>query len=128
MIGLESGVPQATKDGLSKLGDYALASRLSYFLWNSMPDATLLELAKNKSISQPDVLKAQVERMLSDPRSERFVEHFLDEWLELKKIEITTPDPKPLPGIRPMAARLHASKNLARHFAGCSRKISAFAK
>ncbi len=87
---------------LSKnIGDYALASRLSYFLWNSLPDATLLDLAAKKTLSQPAVLKAQVERMLTDARSERFVEHFTDEWLELKKIDFTTPDPKLYPEFDP---------------------------
>ncbi len=98
IIGLESGVPQA---GAARLGDYALASRLSFFLWNSMPDATLLELAANRTLAQPAILKVQVERMLADARSERFVEHFLDEWLELKKIDFTTPDPALYPEYDP---------------------------
>ena len=98
IIGLESGVP---KPGAARLGDYALASRLSFFLWNSMPDATLLELAANGTLAQPAILKVQVERMLTDARSERFVEHFLDEWLELKKIDFTTPDPALYPEYDP---------------------------
>lgn len=101
IIGLESGVPQPAKTGTARLGDYALASRLSYFLWNSMPDATLLELAANRTLAQPAILQAQVERMLADTRSERFVEHFLDEWLELKKIDFTTPDPALYPEYDP---------------------------
>lgn len=101
MIGLESGVPQPAKTGAAPLGDYALASRLSFFLWNSMPDATLLGLAANRTLGQPAVLQEQVARMLADPRSERFVEHFLDEWLELKKIDFTTPDPMLYPEYDP---------------------------
>ena len=100
-IGLESGVPQRSAKGLAPLGDYALASRLSVFLWNSMPDATLLDLAEKRTLAQPATLQAQVERMLADPRSERFVEHFTDEWLELKKIDFTTPDPKLYPEFDP---------------------------
>ena len=100
-IGLESGIPQRAANGRARLGDHALASRLSYFLWNSMPDATLLDLAAKKTLAQPATLKAQVERMLADPRSERFVEHFTDEWLELKKIEFTTPDPALYPEFDP---------------------------
>ncbi len=96
MIGLESGVPQH-----AKLGDYALASRLSYFLWNSMPDARLLDLAEKGELSNPEKLNAQVERMLGDPRSDRFITHFLDEWLELKKIDFTTPDPNLYPEYDP---------------------------
>ena len=97
-IGLESGVPKA---GVPRLGDYALASRLSFFLWNSAPDETLLALAAKNMLAQPDTLRAQVERMLADARSERFIEHFLDEWLELKKMDFTTPDPNLYPEFDP---------------------------
>ena len=100
-IGLESGVPQRAANGRARLGDHALASRLSYFLWNSMPDATLLDLAAKRTLAQPATLQAQVVRMLADPRSERFVEHFTDEWLELKKIDFTTPDPALYPEFDP---------------------------
>ena len=101
LIGLESGVPQPTKNTPARLGDHALASRLSFFLWNSGPDATLLDLAAKRTLSQPATLRAQVDRMLADPRSDRFVEHFLDEWLELKKIDFTTPDPNLYPEFDP---------------------------
>ena len=97
-IGLESGVPQPNN---VRLGDHALASRLAFFLWDSMPDATLLELAAKNQLSEPATLRAQVERMLADARSERFIEHFLDEWLELKKIDFTTPDPNLYPEFDP---------------------------
>ena len=85
----------------SKQPDYALASRLSYFLWNSLPDNALFALAQSGELKRPEVLQAQVERMLSDPRSDRFVEHFLDEWLEMKKIDFTTPDPQLYPEFDP---------------------------
>ncbi len=74
------------------LDDWALASRLSYFLWDSMPDETLFTLARRRQLSQPDVLHAQVERMLADPRAERFIAHFTDDWLDLRDLEATTPD------------------------------------
>jgi len=74
------------------LDDWALASRLSYFLWDSMPDETLFTLARRRQLTQPDVLRAQVERMLDDPRAERFIAHFTDEWLDLRDLEATTPD------------------------------------
>lgn len=114
LIGLESGVPQPAKSAPAKIGDYALASRLSFFLWNSLPDATLLELAAQNALSNPASLQAQVERMLDDPRSDRFVEHFLGEWLELKKIDFTTPDPNLYPEYDPwlhdsMLAETHAT-------------------
>ena len=72
--------------------EHALASRLSFFLWNAPPDEVLLQLAANHTLSKPETLKAQVARMLADPKSERFIHHFLDEWLELRKIDFTTPD------------------------------------
>ncbi|MFZ4766122.1 MAG: DUF1592 domain-containing protein, partial [Roseimicrobium sp.] len=73
-------------------GDYALASRLSYFLWNAPPDDELLRLAAQGELSKPEIRKKQVQRLLADARSTRFIEHFLDEWIELKKIDFTTPD------------------------------------
>jgi hypothetical protein len=73
-------------------GDYALASRLWYFLWNAPPDDELLRLAAQGELSKPEIRKKQVRRMLADARSKRFIEHFLDEWIELKKIDFTTPD------------------------------------
>lgn len=78
-------------------GDFALASRLSYFLWNSVPDGELLDLAGKGELSKPAILRAQVDRMLNDPRSDRFVGHFTDEWLKLKDIDFTTPDPQLYP-------------------------------
>ncbi len=82
-------------------GDRALASRLSYFLWNSLPDDELLRLASSGELTKPDTLRAQVTRMLDDSRSDRFIEHFLDEWLELKDIDFTTPDPQLYPEFDP---------------------------
>jgi len=78
-----------------------LASRLSYFLWNSLPDDELLARARAGDLSRPDVLHAQVERMLRDPKSSRFVEHFLDEWLEMRNIDFTTPDRQLYPEFDP---------------------------
>ena len=80
-----------------KLNDYALASRLSYFLWNSLPDQALLRAAAEKRLHQPDALREQVERMLNDPKAERFVNDFLDQWLDLGEIDATTPDKKLYP-------------------------------
>ncbi|MDB5323261.1 MAG: hypothetical protein JWN40_4892, partial [Phycisphaerales bacterium] len=76
-----------------RLDDYALASRLSFFLWNSAPDDELRALAARGELHRPDVLRAQAERLLSDPdRSRRFVDAFLDYWLDLRKIVATAPD------------------------------------
>jgi len=74
------------------LDDHALAARLSYFLWNSEPDSTLRALADQKKLRDPSTLLAQADRMLADPRSNRFVEAFLDYWLDLRKADDTSPD------------------------------------
>ncbi len=75
-----------------RLDSYALASRLSYFLWNSAPDAELRQLAAQNRLQDPLVLRAQTKRLLKDPRSQRFVTAFLDYWLDLRKLNNTSPD------------------------------------
>ncbi len=75
-----------------RLEDHAVASRLAYFLWNSEPDATLRELAQQGALRKPAVLRAQVDRLLGDAKSQRFVTAFLDYWLDLRKVNITSPD------------------------------------
>ena len=74
-----------------RLDDRALATRLALFLWNSIPDDTLRDLADRGELSKPDVLRAQAERMLDDPKARRFVEAFTDYWLDLRKIDDTAP-------------------------------------
>ena len=74
------------------LDDYAFASRLSYFLWNSMPDDELFASAAKGQLKDPAGLKAQATRMLADPKAARFVNDFLDQWLDLRDIDLTTPD------------------------------------
>jgi mono/diheme cytochrome c family protein len=75
-----------------RLDPYALASRLSYFLWNGPPDPELRRLAANGTLERPDVLRAQTDRLLDDPRSRDFVDAFLDYWLDLRTIGNNTPD------------------------------------
>jgi hypothetical protein len=75
-----------------RLDDYALAERLAFFLWNSPPDDELLRCAERHQLHQPKVLGAQTERLLADTKSRRFVEAFLDYWLDLRKIVATAPD------------------------------------
>ncbi|HEV7281969.1 MAG TPA: DUF1592 domain-containing protein [Pirellulaceae bacterium] len=79
------------------IGDYELASRLSFFLWRSMPDDELFDLAANNRLHEPDVLAQQVERMLMDAKSERLVQDFVSQWLKLREIDATTPDMKLYP-------------------------------
>jgi mono/diheme cytochrome c family protein len=75
-----------------RLSATALASRLSYFLWSSMPDQTLRELAASKTLQQPKVLAAQVNRMLQDEKSDAFIDGFLGSWLNLRDLDSTPPD------------------------------------
>lgn len=79
-------------DDKGRLTDHALASRLSYLLWSSMPDEELLKLAAQGRLSEPDVLKAQLRRMIDDPKSEVFIESFLDSWLTLRDLGSQPPD------------------------------------
>lgn len=76
---------------------YELASRLSYFLWSSMPDDELFARAADGSLQQAEVLRSQVDRMLDDPKSKAFVENFVDQWLGLRKLGEMPPDPEANP-------------------------------
>lgn len=73
------------------LDDFALACRLSYFLWSTMPDEELFQLAEEHVLSRPDVLRKQVERLLADPKSAAFTESFVGQWLGLREIDATEP-------------------------------------
>jgi len=86
---------------LGKPDDYALACRLSYFLWNTIPDETLLRYAATGELRLPRVLHAEIERLLADPRSQRFVHDFVGQWLKLKDIASTDPDSKLYPEFSP---------------------------
>jgi len=96
------------------LDGYALASRLSYFLWNTAPDETLLAAATKGELGTQKGRAAQVERMLKDARSERFERTFVDQWLELKNINATSPDGALYPEITP--AITVAAELETRHF------------
>ncbi len=67
--------------------DWELASRLSYFLWSTMPDSELMDLADKQQLSDPEIRRAQVDRMLNDPRSDRFVQQFSEQWLQLNNMQ-----------------------------------------
>lgn len=79
------------------VNEFALASRLSYFLWSSMPDDELYSLAANGQLRKKGVLDQQVRRMIQDPRSHALVENFSGQWLQTRNLARVTPDPKTFP-------------------------------
>ncbi|MFN7939069.1 MAG: DUF1592 domain-containing protein [Bryobacteraceae bacterium] len=82
----------SASDPKGRLNAHALASRLSYFLWATMPDDALLEKANNGALLRDDVLRAETRRLLASPRSKAFVEGFLDSWLNLRSLGDMPPD------------------------------------
>ena len=89
-----AGVPPATAYRISEL---ELASRLSFFLWSSIPDEELLGLAERGALREPATLRAQVARMLADRRAGTLVTNFADQWLHLRNIRSVAPDPDAFP-------------------------------
>jgi hypothetical protein len=89
------------REPVGRLDDHALATRLSYFLWSSLPDAELESLADKHQLSKPATLRAQTERMLKDKRAERFVENFTGQWLALRELNANQPDRKLYPEFMP---------------------------
>lgn len=75
-----------------RVRDLELASRLSFFLWSSIPDEELLQLAEANKLHQPNILEQQVRRMLNDPRSQSLVENFAGQWLYLRNLDSFSPD------------------------------------
>ena len=80
-----------------RLTDVELASRLSYFLWNSMPDEQLLSLAEKRQLHDPATLDTQVKRMLGDPKAFAMAENFAGQWLEIRNLDTIRPDPQKFP-------------------------------
>ena len=93
----ESDPPGMAPGAVYALGDIALASRLSFFLWSSIPDDELLSLAEQGKLSDPNVYKQQIARMLADPRSEALTKNFADQWLYLRNLPNARPDPELFP-------------------------------
>ena len=89
-----AGAPPGTN---YRLSDVEMASRLSFFLWSSIPDDELLDLAVQKKLSDPAILEQQVKRMLADPRSEALVKNFTAQWLYLRNLESVLPDAELFP-------------------------------
>jgi mono/diheme cytochrome c family protein len=84
--------PAAARPGqVYRIGDGELASRLSFFLWSSIPDDELLNLAEQQQLGAPATLAAQVKRMLADPKAEAFVRNFAGQWLFLRNLQATVP-------------------------------------
>jgi cytochrome c551/c552 len=89
---IEEESPKLADGEVYRISDLELASRLSFFLWSSIPDDTLLQLAAQGRLHQPAVLEKQVRRMLADPRSEQLVENFGGQWLMLRDLASSQPD------------------------------------
>ncbi|MBI1312884.1 DUF1592 domain-containing protein [bacterium] len=85
------------KNGIRELDDFEVATRLSYFLWSSMPDDELFDLAQAGRLTQQETLLAQTKRMLADPKSRALVENFAGQWLQLRDVSHLAPDPKTFP-------------------------------
>jgi hypothetical protein len=77
---------------IAPVSEVELASRLSYFLWSSMPDERLLSLAEKNQLRRPGVVEAEVRRMLSDPKSAALADNFAGQWLETRSLDAVTPD------------------------------------
>ena len=93
------GLPASRTGGAKeRLTDHELASRLSYFLWSTMPDETLLRLADQGKLHDPAVLSAQVRRMIQDPRAWSFIEQFAEQWLDLDRLQRVTVSKNSYPG------------------------------
>jgi hypothetical protein len=80
-----------------QISDVALASRLSFFLWNSIPDDQLLRLAEREELHRPDVLKQQVQRMLADEKSQAMIDNFASQWLHLRNLDSVHPNQRLFP-------------------------------
>jgi hypothetical protein len=80
-----------------RLNDFALASRLSFFLWSTIPDDQLLDLAEQGKLKDAAVLQQQVARMLDDPKSQALVDNFAGQWLYLRNLQLSRPDPDAFP-------------------------------
>ena len=89
------------KSGDYELDHFELASRLSYFLWSSMPDGRLMSLAEQKKLHEPKILEQQVKRMLKDERSQALVDNFAAQWLNLRNLDEITPDTNRFPSWSP---------------------------
>lgn len=93
LVQTESPKPSQTQT----VSDLELANRLSFFLWSSIPDAQLLDLAFSGKLKSPKTLDSQIQRMLADPKSKRFTRHFVQQWLGLEALDNVVVDPLKFP-------------------------------
>ena len=91
---LVEGSPKQRRE---RINDWELASRLSFFLWSSLPDEALFAAASKGELHKPEVLRAQLKRMLTDPKIGRFANSFPQQWLQLHKVGMFPPDPELYP-------------------------------
>jgi hypothetical protein len=94
---VEQDPPNVAAKSPYRVSDLELASRLSFFLWSSIPDDELLDVAARGKLRTPAVLEQQVKRMLADARSQALVNNFADQWLYLRNLASTTPDMRTFP-------------------------------
>jgi hypothetical protein len=94
---VEHEPPQAQPGTAYRVSDLDVASRLSFFLWSSIPDDELLGLAERGRLREPGILDRQVRRMLADPRSKAFIANFTGQWLYVRNIRMLSPDPYTFP-------------------------------
>jgi mono/diheme cytochrome c family protein len=90
---IERDPPASAAGAAYRISDVELASRLSFFLWSTIPDAELLDLAERGKLKDAAVLERQVRRMLDDPRADTLVSNFAGQWLHLRNVETVKPDP-----------------------------------
>ena len=95
---VEIDPPGVTPGTAYRIGNLELASRLSFFLWSTLPDGELLDLAERGKLNEPAVLEGQVRRMLGDTRANTLVSNFVNQWLYLRNMENVLPDPAAFPG------------------------------
>jgi len=94
---IERDPPGSAPGTVYRLSDLELASRLSFFLWSSIPDDELLTLAEQRRLHTPVTMHRQVQRMLADPRSQALVSNFAGQWLNLRNLALSQPDPDVFP-------------------------------
>ncbi|MBX3249033.1 MAG: DUF1592 domain-containing protein [Myxococcales bacterium] len=109
--------PETHGEGIRELDGYELASRLSYALWATMPDDELFELAAAGALNDTGAIRAQMDRMIADPRFDAFLDEFAVRWLKVYRLAYSSPAPDLFPGFDPAlrAAMLEETRLFIRH-------------